>query len=136
MDLKNPDSMNSIIGNILRAGVMISAAIILVGVVLLLAESGSTSTSDALSYNPNHVPHGNFDVSLAGLVSGLGALQPYAIIELGVLVLLSTPVTRVLVSVFLFAAEGDRTYIYITSVVLVVLLFSIFVTPLIPGFNA
>ncbi|HZW84470.1 MAG TPA: DUF1634 domain-containing protein [Nitrososphaerales archaeon] len=128
--------MNAVIGNVLRAGVVLSAGVILFGVVLLLFESGSTSTAGTLTYYPNQVPHGSFDVSLSGLVSGLAGLQPFSIIELGALVLLSTPVTRVLISIFLFALEGDRIFVYVTSVVLVVLLFSIFATPLIPGFNA
>jgi uncharacterized membrane protein len=42
----------------------------------------------------------------------------------------------VLISVLLFAAEGDRLYVYITAVVLALLLFSMLVTPFIPAFNA
>ena len=66
----------------------------------------------------------------------LPRMEPYAIIELGVLTLLATPVVRVLTSVFLFAAEGDRLYMYITAAVLLLLLFSMLATPFIPGFYA
>ena len=136
MDLKSAEAMNEIIGNVLRAGVLLSAGIILFGIALLLIESGSTTTAGTLTYYPNQVPHGSYDVSLAGLVSGLAGIQPFSFIELGAMVLLSTPVARVFISVFLFALEGDRTFVYVTSVVFVVLLFSILATPLIPGFNA
>ncbi len=136
MNLKDPESLGSVVGHVLRYGVILSAAITIFGTALLVAEDGFSGVQATLTYNPSVVPHGNFEVSFSALLSGLGTLQPFAYIELGVLILLATPVSRVLISVFLFAAEGDRLYVYITAVVLVVLLFSIFVTPLIPGFNA
>lgn len=136
MNLKDPESMGSVVGHVLRYGVLLSAAITLFGTALLVAQEGYTGVETTLAYNPSVVPHGNFDVSFSALLSGLESLQPFAYIELGVLILLATPVSRVMISVFLFAAEGDRLYVYITAVVLVVLLFSIFVTPYIPGFNA
>lgn len=136
MNLKDPEAMNEIIGNVLRVGVIVSAAIILVGVILLVANSGLSGTASSLVYNQNQIPHGTFDVSLAGLLKGLTTLQPDSLIELGAIVLIATPVSRVLISVFLFAAEGDRLYVYITIVVLALLLFSILVTPFIPLFHA
>jgi len=136
LNLKDPETMNEIVGNVLRFGVLVSAAIIVIGVVLLVGNNGLSETSSALIYNPNQVPHGTFDVSLAGLLKGLVAFQPYSLIELGAIILIATPVSRVLISVFLFAAEGDRLYVYITAVVLVLLLFSILVTPFIPVFHA
>ncbi|MDG6975316.1 MAG: DUF1634 domain-containing protein [Nitrososphaerota archaeon] len=54
----------------------------------------------------------------------------------GVVVLIATPVTRVLFAVLLFAAERDMTYVKITVVVLFLLLFSMLATPFIPLFNA
>ncbi len=135
MNFRDPETLGSVVGHVLRYGVILSAVITTFGTVLLVADQGYSGVEAALAYNPSTVPHGNFDVSFSALVAGLEALQPFAYIELGVLILLATPVSRVLISVFLFAAEGDRMYMYITAVVLVVLLFSIFVTPLIPGFN-
>lgn len=136
MNLKDPETMNEVVGNVLRFGVLTSAAVILIGTVLLVAASGSSGISSSLTYNPNQIPHGTFDVSLSGLANGLVGFQPYSLIELGVIILLATPVSRVLISVFLFAAEGDRLYVYITAVVLALLLFSILATPFISVFNA
>jgi uncharacterized membrane protein len=135
LNLKDPDSMNSLISGLLRYGVILSAAIIAVGTVLLMLGSGSQEVSQLVVYNPNQLPHGNFDPSLGHMVAGLGALDPLSIIELGVLVLLATPAARVLLSVLLFSAEGDRTYAYITGVVFALLIFSMLVTPYIPGLN-
>lgn len=135
MNLRDPESMNALISGLLRYGVILSAAIIASGTVLLLMGSGSQEVSQLVVYSPNQFPHGNFDPSLGRMVAGLVTLDPQSIIELGVLVLLATPAARVLLSVLLFSAEGDRTYAYVTGVVLVLLLFSMLVTPYIPGFN-
>jgi uncharacterized membrane protein len=127
--MRSSESFANIIGNVLRYGVMLSAAIIVVGVVLLLAASGSADATPLLSYGSKQAP------SLGGFLSGLASYQPYAVIELGALVLLATPVARVLISVFLFAAQKDRLYVLITAVVLALLLFSMLVTPFIPLFQ-
>jgi uncharacterized membrane protein len=136
MNLKDPESMNVVIGRLLRYGVVISAAVVIIGVARLVAASGYSETSSLLVYNPKVIPHGNFDVSVGGFFHGLSVFDPVSLIELGVLLLIATPVTRVLISVFLFAAEGDRKYVAITAVVLSLLLFSLLVTPFIPGFHA
>jgi uncharacterized membrane protein len=46
------------------------------------------------------------------------ALTPAAILSLGVIVLILTPVARVLLSMFVFAGERDRLYVLITGIVL------------------
>jgi uncharacterized membrane protein len=135
LNLKDPESMSAIIGNVLRYGVILSATTVLFGVVLLTAASGATDSSNALQYFPNQVPHGNFPVSFQALLSGLTSFSSFAWIELGVIFLIATPVSRVLISVFLFAAESDRLYVAVTAIVLVLLLFSMLLTPFIPLFQ-
>jgi uncharacterized membrane protein len=136
MNIRDPESMNGIIGNVLRYGVLLSAAVVLFGTFLLASSSGTSDTSGILTYHADQVPHGNYDVSLHGLISGLMSFSAYSWIELGVILLIATPVSRVLISVFLFAAEKDRLYVAITAVVLTLLLFSMLVTPFIPFFHA
>ena len=136
MNLRDPESMNVIIGKVLRYGVLFSAAVTVIGALELLLSKGSLSTLGFLNYNSNVVPHDGISVSLSGLASGLASLSPFSWIELGVILLIATPVSRVLISVFLFAAERDRMYVVITAVVLALLLFSMLVTPFIPGFHA
>jgi uncharacterized membrane protein len=48
-----------------------------------------------------------------------------AIITLGLILLLATPVARVAVSVIAFALSRDRLYVAITLVVLCILIFSL-----------
>lgn len=134
MNLKDPESMNVVIGKALRYGVLISALIIIIGVIRLAGTSGLSGTSALLVYNPNTIPHGTFDVSISGFFSGLARFDSISLIELGAVVLIATPVSRVVISVFLFSAEGDRHYVIITAIVLALLLFSMLVTPFIPGF--
>ena len=127
--------MNRILGIVLRSGVVLSGAIIAIGTALFLANHSLDDTSSYLGYNPGLIPHGNFPASLTSISSGLASLDPSSIIQLGFLVLLATPVARVALSLFLFAAEKDRRFVYLTATVLAILLFSMLVTPLIPLFN-
>jgi uncharacterized membrane protein len=135
LNLRDPESMNALISGLLRYGVILSAVIIAVGAVLLLLRNGTQDISLLVVYNPNQLPHGNFDPSIGHMLAGLGTFDPQSIVEFGVLVLLATPAARVFLSVLLFSAEGDRTYACITAVVLALLLFSMLATPYIPGFN-
>lgn len=136
MNLREPDTMNSVIGNVLRFGVIISAAVVVLGLARLASLSGSADTTSFLYYSSSSVPHGNFPISLSALLAGLRSFDPFSLIELGVIILIATPVSRVAISVFLFAAEKDDLYVLVTAVVLALLLFSMLVTPFIPVFHA
>jgi uncharacterized membrane protein len=136
MNFRDPNAMSLVISRVLRYGVLLSAVIVLFGTLLLLAASWGSASEGYLTYYPSKIPHGAFDISLQGLASGLAALEPFSYIELGVIVLLATPVSRVAISVLLFAAERDRLYMAITFVVLALLLFSMLATPFIPIFQA
>ena len=132
----DPDTMNAVLSAVLRYGVILSAAITMLGTALALERYGLSSASQFVTYLPNQVPHEPFSTSLGAMFSGVLAFDPFSIIELGVVALMATPVARVLISIFLFAAEKDRLYVYITAVVLTLLLFSMLVTPSIPLFHA
>jgi len=64
--------------------------------------------------------------SVSGIVRGAILLDARSWIQLGLLVLIATPVARVLFSIFAFAAQRDRTYVAITLIVATVLLYSLF----------
>ncbi|MDE2333948.1 MAG: DUF1634 domain-containing protein [Rhodospirillales bacterium] len=104
-----------IISGVLRGGVLLSVAIIL----------GGISWFFVLRYTGG-LAHPTFPDTLPAVVSGVLAGQPLAVVVLGLLVLLATPVLRVGVSIIAFALEEDRTYVTITALVLAILLFSIF----------
>lgn len=136
MNFKDPETMNAFVGNVLRYGVILSALVVLVGIVELLAAFGPSDSSSYLAYTSGSVPHGIFPVSLTSLVDGVVTFDPFSWIELGAIFLIATPVARVVVSVFLFATEKDKVYVVVTTIVLALLLFSMLATPFIPLFHA
>ncbi|BCL78743.1 DUF1634 and TauE domain-containing protein [Ktedonobacteria bacterium brp13] len=106
----------ALIGWVLQGGVLLSAIIILVGVILLPTQPGGLSVQRLLTF-PFTGPQ---------LISELAQFHPQSIITLGLLCLIATPVLRVAVSIVTFVVERDRKYIIITCIVLAILLFSIF----------
>lgn len=103
-----------IISGVLRSGVLLSAGIIAVGVVLFYAKYLSTG---GVSDHP-------YPRTLGDVGTGLAHGDPLAIIALGLLVLLATPVLRVAVSIVTFAIERDWLFTAITALVLLILLVS------------
>ncbi len=114
--VKNGKFAITCIGWILQGGVIISATTILFGLVLLLLHPGSFSPQKLLVF-----PHTLIEVG-----AGVMALNPQAIITLGCLLLIATPIIRVTASIVLFALEHDKKYVIITLIVLAILLFSLF----------
>ena len=124
--------MELVISYGLRAGVLLSAVIIALGM-LWLAVTRDTGYAKIL---PHHLPdilafhqaHGPafFPTSLGGVLRGAAAGKPYSIVGLGMLLLIATPVVRVTLSVFFFLAQRDWLYVGITLFVLGVLLVSLF----------
>lgn len=104
-----------VISHVLRGGVLLSAVIISAGVILFYLRDAQSA--HGLLDHP--YPH-----SLADVIGGLLLGNPIAIIALGLLLLLSTPVVRVAVSIFAFALERDWRYVVITSLVLAILIAS------------
>src|SRR5690348_6463653 len=106
----------NIIGWILQGGVILSAAMIAFGLLLLPFRPGGLSLQRLL----------NFPQTLSQDGEGLLILRPQAVIALGLLLLIATPVLRVAISIITFVFERDRKYVVITFIVLAILLFSIF----------
>ena len=117
----NPERFRTMVSLVLTVGVAISATLIGAGFLAALAVGWQGS----LLGNALGVTAATTDFS--NLPARLAPLEPLAISQLGLLVLLATPVTRVAASVVGFALEGDRLYTAITLAVLAILLASIFV---------
>ncbi len=96
----------------LRIGVFISAAVIILGLILLFIRGES-------GYPGNDYPH-----SLPDIFNGTVQFKPYAVITTGLILLILTPVLRVAISIWVFVREGDKLYVIITSIVLVILIIS------------
>ena len=115
------------IAHVLRWGVLLSFAIVAIGIgaVTVTGQTGYQQIRlDSVSSIIEYQAKPDFPNSLGDMFSGLVALKPYAIITFGLLVLIAIPVMRVLVSIIAFALERDWLYMAITAVVLAVLLLS------------
>ncbi|SRR5581483_3356204 len=109
-----------IIGNLLRLGVGLSAAVVLAGAVVYLGRHG-IEHADYRSFHgePSELR------SLRGIVQSAMQFRGRGIIQLGLVMLIATPVARVAFSVIAFALERDRMYIIFTLIVLTILLLSL-----------
>ncbi|MBT9676330.1 DUF1634 domain-containing protein [Levilactobacillus brevis] len=107
---KEMAQVQTIIGRILQVGVIFSAIVMLIGLVLFLVSGRS-------GYSGSYVPR-----RMGLILQGTWQLKPYAIMMLGVYCLILTPVLRVVVSIYAFYKEHDRLYVAITTLVLAILL--------------
>ena len=116
--------IENLISKTLRTGVLVSIAVILSGLIFTFAHHPAYfSSRPALGELIDAREH--FTSSIGGVARGVRALHGQAIVMLGILLLIATPIVRVAISVFLFAAEHDRRYVFITATVLVLLLVSL-----------
>lgn len=110
--------MRRIVSWVLLSGVLLAAALIAAG---LLGSFVVGWRGSLIGLPHAHVPIGSF----GDLAEGLAAVRPQAIAQLGLLVLVGTPIARVATSLVAFALERDRLYVVLTSIVLAILLASV-----------
>ncbi len=108
-------------GLMLQIGVTIAALVVLLGGVLRLVQAPKLM-SDYKHFHgaPPALEHP--DSTLVAAFHGNGS----AVIEAGILILIATPICRVLFGVVGFALMRDRLYTYVSAFVLAILLFSFF----------
>jgi len=104
-----------IIGKILRVGVFISVSIMIVGLLIFLITGNSGYSGD---YFPTEIKE---------ILAGIPEFHAFAWLMLGLFCLILTPVLRVAISIYAFAKEHDRLYVYITILVLLILAFAVFI---------
>lgn len=116
-----PATLEERIGRLLRTMVATAVAVVALGAVLYLLRHGAEPFSFS-TFRP-----GPLDLrSPIRIVEEALALAPAAVIQLGILVLLLTPLARVILSVVTYARSRDLVFAGLTAVVLAVLLFSLF----------
>jgi uncharacterized membrane protein len=117
----NDERIDGIIGNLLRIGVIASAVVVFAGGMLFLAHEGRQPNPDFHTFRaePEALR------SPVAVLQETAAWNSRATIMLGLLLLIATPVARVIFSTFAFALQRDSLYVLFTVVVLVVLLYSL-----------
>jgi uncharacterized membrane protein len=108
------------VGNLLRFGVGLSALVVFVGGAIYLLRHGSEAPHYQVFYQTRPELR-----SLRGIAHSVMALQGRGIIQLGLVLLIATPVARVAFSIFGFFEERDMMYVVFTGIVLVILLCSL-----------
>jgi uncharacterized membrane protein len=113
--------MDEIMGRLLRTGVILAAAFVLLGGALYLARHQTPVTN-------YHVFQGEPAElrTVTGIVHEAMALHGRGLIQFGLLILIATPIARVAFSAMAFLYQRDWTYVVVTLVVLALLFYSLF----------
>ena len=120
-DLRQDQRMDQIMAVLLRSGVSLAAGLVFIGGIVYL----SRHDLPAINYRvfqgePQELR------TVSGILREAATFHGRGLIQLGLLVLIATPVTRVLFSVLAFVYEKDWTYVAITMIVLALLCYSLF----------
>lgn len=117
---RNEEQVERTIGVLLRTGVLTAASVVLFGGIWYLSRFGLLVPNyQTFRGEPQDLR------SVMGVLGGVLRLQPRCVIQLGLLLLISTPIARVAFSVVAFAVQRDRIYVALSVVVLTVLLWSL-----------
>jgi uncharacterized membrane protein len=113
-------AVEQFVGRLLQLGVLIAAVVVLAGGALLLAQHGSSLAAfSTFRGEPDALR------SIGGIVHGVVSFRSEAIVQLGLLLLIVTPVARVAFTLVAFILQRDRTYVLITTLVLALLLYGL-----------
>ncbi|MFY9644459.1 MAG: DUF1634 domain-containing protein [Terriglobales bacterium] len=111
--------MEVILGNLLRTGVLVSAAVVLAGACVYLARHAHEPANYRI-FRGEPSEYRTISGVLKSVIAGRGR----GLIQLGLLFLIATPIARVAFSIVGFAIERDRLYVAFTVIVLLILLYS------------
>ncbi len=119
-DAWDDQHIENMVGNLLRVGVSIAAIVMIAGGALYLWQNAATP-ADA------RVFHGEPSdlCTISGILKSSATLDPRGLMQLGVLLLVATPIARVILSVYAFERQHDRLYVVITLIVLAILISSL-----------
>lgn len=112
--------MSSLVALVLRGGVLLAAAVTVAGSIPLLLIHGREHPSYHI-FHGSGTPYRHLGAILQGVAHG----DPLAIIGIGIVLLIATPISRVLLTLLGFLVERDRLYTGFTSLVLLILLYSL-----------
>jgi len=113
--------IENIIAQLLRAGVLTAALVVIGGAIPYL----SANPRARADYRTFHNELSELR-TVSGIVHSAFSGNVLAIMQLGLLILIATPIARVVFSAFAFSREGDYMYVAFTLIVLAVLLYSLF----------
>jgi uncharacterized membrane protein len=110
------NEIEHLLSTLLRVGVLLAAAVILLGAIVYLARHGR----DQADFGTFHPQRPELR-AISGVLREARSFDGAALIQLGMLLLIATPIARVASSVYAFARQRDRKYVVITLAVLGIL---------------
>lgn len=116
----NDKDIQVILGTLLRAGVIISMTIVLFGGVIFLIHNKGVIT-DYKVFKPELAKFS----SIGAIFKGLLTFHGDAIVQFGILMLIFTPVARIVFAVFSFLIERDYLYVIIGIIILAIITISL-----------
>jgi uncharacterized membrane protein len=118
-----PRWVDSAISHLLRTGVLLSVSVVLLGLAFSFIHHPQYVTSKSALRSLTNA-EGVYPHTLRDVLTQVRASRGEAMVMLGLLLLIATPVARVAFSVVAFALERDRLYVAITLIVLSLLVLS------------
>lgn len=121
--MKSPEEikLDIAVGHALRIGVSLAALVVFAGWIILLI-NGHNALPDFREFHGSPVLLTHPASIFGGKLSEPGERTIMA----GILLLIATPLARVILCLAGFAVEKSRLYVLVSSIVLVVLLYSLF----------
>jgi uncharacterized membrane protein len=114
------DQLQSMIGIVLRTGVLVAALVVGASGVFYLVQHHA----DPPRYS-RFLTEGPDLRTISGILSSSARLHSEAMMQLGLLLLIATPIARVALAALGFYREGDRLYTAVSLIVLAILIFSL-----------
>jgi uncharacterized membrane protein len=108
--------IEQLLGSVLRWGVLLSMVVVIWGGVIYLYRHGH-DISDYSTFKSQP----DFTIQLKAIIGGMFDFKGRAIIQFGIILLIGTPIARVLLSAISFAAEKDYLYVGIAIIVLAII---------------
>jgi len=113
--------VEQLVGRLLQLGVLIATVVVLLGGAMLLAAHGHDVPSFRVFRGESSTLR-----SVSAAVRGALARDPRGMVQLGLVLLIATPVARVALTLVAFLLQRDRLYVVLTTIVLALLLFGLF----------
>jgi uncharacterized membrane protein len=114
------ERFDALLANVLRTGVLVSAAVVLCGGAVYLARHGAQRPDYGLFRGEPSDLRG-----VRGIVAEARSGSGRGLVQLGLLLLIATPIARVLFSVVGFVRSRDGLYVALTLIVLALLGYSL-----------
>jgi uncharacterized membrane protein len=113
--------VEQLVGRLLQIGVLIATVVVLAGGALLITTHGGDAANFRVFRGASSTLR-----SVSAVVQGAFTLDPRGVIQLGLVLLIATPVARVALTLVAFLIQRDRLYVMLTAIVLTLLLVGLF----------